>query len=198
VQGVNWLVGLSGAAIGGALVRFDWLQKLPNSAKGSFLLAACFFFASILCGVYYVFQLFAVRRYKEDLDRVESQWPPDETQAQEATNELERVQTRARTSQHLTILMFFLAAVTSVVALGFALFWARPVAETPVQNQYLITTSKPHLTGRFMHSHTFLLNQQTGEIWEMTCRKDGTVEFRRVRKISYDGSPEEPPAARVH
>jgi hypothetical protein len=30
------------------------------------------------------------------------------------------------------------------------------------------------------HSHTFLLNDKTGEAWQMRCSKDGAVEFRRI------------------
>jgi hypothetical protein len=48
-----------------------------------------------------------------------------------------------------------------------------------------------HTGGRLSHSHTFLVDQQTGELWLMTCRGDKTVEFRRVQKRKLDGTPEE-------
>jgi hypothetical protein len=34
------------------------------------------------------------------------------------------------------------------------------------------------------HSHTFLLDQKAGSVWDVHCRSDGAVEFRRV---SVDG-----------
>jgi hypothetical protein len=196
VQGVNWLVGLSGAAIGGALLKFDWLLALHPAAKVLFLVASSLFFGSILCGVYYVFQLFAVRRNQGNLGQIKSQWPADEKAVNAATSDLNRVTGRARTFQDLTILAFLGASVTSILALGVALFSPRPTSEPP-QSKYLLSTFEVRLRGTPLHTHTFLLNQQTGEIWEMLCRKGGTVEFRRVRKTAYDGSQEEPPAPKA-
>jgi hypothetical protein len=47
---------------------------------------------------------------------------------------------------------------------------------------YEILTSIVHANGHLSHSHTFLLNQRTGDVWEMKCRKGQTVEFRTVPK----------------
>jgi hypothetical protein len=48
-----------------------------------------------------------------------------------------------------------------------------------------------HSRGRLSHSHTFLVDQQTGALWLMTCRGDKMVEFHRVQKRKLDGTPEE-------
>lgn len=196
-QGINWLVGLSGGAIGGALLKFDWLLKLSPAAKKSFFAAAIFFFASILCGAYYLFQLFAMRRRKDELDDIKSNWPPDTGEIDQATKAFEKARKKARIYHYLTMLTFGVASIASLFAIRYALFRASNLSEKPLSNKYLITTALVHLKSGSLHSHTFLLNQQTGEIWELTCRSNGTVEFRRVPKTSYDGSAEEPPASQT-
>jgi hypothetical protein len=197
VQGVNWLVGLSGGAIGGALLKFDWLLKLQPAATALFFAAASLFFSSILCGAYYAFQMFAVGRRRDELDEAKSVWPPDQIRVDSATIEFTRANAKARKYHVATMFTFGLASIATLAALFFALFRPTPGAlEKPTPNKYSLTTAQVYRAGRASHSHTFLLNQQTGELWEMTCRKDRTVEFRRVPKTSYDGSAEEPPMKR--
>jgi len=60
---------------------------------------------------------------------------------------------------------------------------ACPQASAPSENKFEITNSLVHVNGHLSHSHTFLLNKQTGEIWEMTCKKGKTVEFRPVEVL---------------
>jgi len=60
---------------------------------------------------------------------------------------------------------------------------ACPQASAPSENKFEITNSLVHVNGHLSHSHTFLLNKQTGEIWEMTCKKGKTVEFRPVEVV---------------
>jgi hypothetical protein len=59
---------------------------------------------------------------------------------------------------------------------------ACPQASAPSENKFEITNPLVHVNGH-LHSHTFLLNKQTGEIWEMTCKKGKTVEFRPVEVV---------------
>lgn len=196
-QGVNWLVGLSGGAIGGALLKFDWLLKLPYPAKVAFLIAAIFFLASICFGVFYAFQLFAVKQFKDSLEETRKRDPANPASIQEAQTALTGERTKAGNYHNLTMLSFALAGTATIAALYFALFgppFAPPKPAPLATNKYSITTAQVVRSGRTLHSHTFLLNQQTGEVWEMTCRSGKAVEFRRVPKASYDGSPEEPPA----
>ena len=84
-QSINWLVGLSGAALGGALLKFDWLLKLRLGAKLAFLFAAILFLMSILFGVYYVFQTLAVGSLQEDLNKTKAVWPPDDQSTNKAS-----------------------------------------------------------------------------------------------------------------
>ena len=54
------------------------------------------------------------------------------------------------------------------------------------EGSYQLVNSLVHANGHLSHSHTFLLNQRTGDIWEMTCRKGKTVEFRSVPRINQE------------
>jgi hypothetical protein len=192
-QSINWLVGLSGGAIGGALLKFDWLTKLRLSAKLAFLTAACFFFSSILFGVYYAFQMLAVRRYRDELGEAQAEWPPNDKRTDDAKNKLSKARGKAR-SYHLgTMFTFGLAGIATIVVLCIALLAPPTVAKEtkPPPNKYLISNSQVYVRGRLSHSHTFLLDQQTGEVWEMMCRKGNLVEFRRVVRTNRDGTVEE-------
>ena len=55
---------------------------------------------------------------------------------------------------------------------------------------YTLVNVPVQVRGRLSHSHTFLLNQKDGETWLMVCRTDKTVEFRRVRRLTLDGTLE--------
>jgi hypothetical protein len=192
-QSINWLVGLSGGAIGGALLKFDWLLKLRLSAKLVFLAASCCFLSSILFGVYYAFQMLAVGRYGDELNEAKAEWPPNEKRTNDAKDKVDKARDKAR-SYHLgTMFTFGLAGIATIVALCIALLAPVTVAKetkTP-PNKYLINNSQVYVKGRLSHSHTFLVNQQTGEVWEMMCRKGNIVEFRRVMRTNYDGTEEQ-------
>src|ERR1017187_9639339 len=194
-QGANWLVGLSGAAIGGALAKLDWLLKFPKSGKFAFLIAALFFLLSILAGVFYTFQLFALKQRKQKLEEEKGKQPLDAQAVASAKTGLDDANDKVARFHFATMTTFLLAGVTTLVCLGFVLFNSTsptlPPKSAPIApNPYPLTNVPVHIAGRLSHSHTFLLNQQTGEVWLMTCHADKTVEFRRVQKIKLDGTPE--------
>jgi hypothetical protein len=57
---------------------------------------------------------------------------------------------------------------------------APPVA-VAVPLRFTITQSAVHKPRKGMEAHTFLLNQQTGEVWQMVCDgPSGAVSFRRA------------------
>lgn len=198
-QGANWLVGLSGAFIGGALAKLDWILKFPKSGKIAFLIAALFFLLSILAGVFYAFQLFALKQRKQKLEEEKATQPPDAQAVQTAQTRLEAANDKVRRFHNATMATFALAGVATMFCLGFVLFNSPPTPLPPKPvppNHFTLTNVPVHMGGRLSHSHTFLLNQQTGEVWLMTCRADKSVEFRRVQKFKLDGTPDEetPPA----
>jgi len=191
-QGVNWLVGLSGAAIGGALAKLDWVLKFPKSGKVAFLIAALFFLLSILAGVFYAFQLFALKQKKQKLDEEKSKQAPDDHAIANAQTALNDANAKVRRFHNATMATFAAASISTLFCLGFVLFRSTIPPKPPplVVNHFTLTNVPVHVGGKLSHSHTFLLNQQSGEVWLMTCRAGKLVEFRRVQKFKLDGTPE--------
>jgi hypothetical protein len=82
--------------------------------------------------------------------------------------------------------MFSLAAFG---ALNYRLFLDRKTGDgndiaayaTKDANHFTIVPDPDHVgpEGK-KHSHTFLLDQKSGSVWDVHCRPDGAVEFRRV------------------
>jgi hypothetical protein len=196
-QGANWLVGLSGAAVGGALAKLDWVLKFPTWGKLGFLVGALFFMLSILGGVFYAFQLFSTKLAKRKLDEEKVKQPRVQADLDAATKRLKEANDKVSRFHYLTMGTFAFACFSTVVCLGSVLFHhpppppPKPAAVAP--NAYTLTTVPVHIGGRLSHSHTFLLNQQTGKIWEMTCHKGKQVEFQRVLRTGFDGQSDEDP-----
>jgi len=93
-------------------------------------------------------------------------------------------------------LIFFATGMLSLAAFGavnYRLFLERKAGGENVTaaraanetNRFAIVADPAHIgpNGK-KHSHTFLLDQKSGSVWDVFCRRDGTVEFRRV---SVDG-----------
>jgi len=193
--GVNWLVGLSGAAIGGALTKLDWILKLPKCDKILLFIAAVLLLISIVAGVFYAFELFVVKQRKLRLDEENAKAPPDGTVVNKLKAQLQDAGRKTALYHHTTLGSFFLAGITVVVCFSAVLFYCPPVPEPPktvLSNHFTVTSVSVTQHGRVTHTHTFLLNQQTGQIWLMTCGPDNkSVEFRRVPTFKLDGSPED-------
>ncbi len=55
------------------------------------------------------------------------------------------------------------------------------VSTVKPQQKYVLVSTPEHRVGKKLpHAHTFLLNERTGETWQMVCLRDGGVQFRRV------------------
>ena len=60
----------------------------------------------------------------------------------------------------------------------------------PPSNHFVIAKSaKVKSPSRNVHRHTFLLNEATGEVWEMKCSSGGSVEFRKVSVAGLSSQP---------
>lgn len=97
------------------------------------------------------------------------------------------------------LVSFLLAAVLSSIALFIAVVQAHApdkegkkeaecvcnnkfsAAATP--NRFAVTYSALHQGLHDKETHTFLLDQQTGEVWQMRCTAQGKVEFQPVSVI---------------
>jgi hypothetical protein len=73
---------------------------------------------------------------------------------------------------------------------------APPVA-VAVPLRFTITQSAVHKPRKGMEAHTFLLNQQTGEVWQMVCDgPSGAVSFRRAPWLDLNKNAEKVEAGR--
>jgi hypothetical protein len=74
--------------------------------------------------------------------------------------------------------------LASFGALNYRLFLERKTETTQLAketNHFTIITDPDHIgAGGKKHSHTFLLDQRSGETWDVYCKPDGSVEFKRV------------------
>jgi len=203
-QGVNWLVGLSGGAVGSALLRLDWVLKFPAVAKWVFLLAATCFLASIAFGVFYAFELFALAQRKESLADLSNPANPEKKDEAARSSEISSAKVKvsdANAKVHrfhdATFGTFVVASLLSIGVFYLVLFdcpdCKTPDPPTPHPAIYVIDSTLTYVAGKPAHSHIFLLNQETGEMWEMVCQKAGLVEFRPVdkltRKVAQVGPP---------
>lgn len=193
-QGVNWLVGLSGGAVGGALLKLDWILKFPAGAKWVFVATTVCFLLSIFFGVFYAFELFALAQRKESLSRLSDSTPKgSEEETGKAKEKVESAAAKVRRFHHSTFASFAAASVLSIVVLLLVLFRcpACDAPPPPLAAIYAITSTPVDFDGQSARTHTFLLNQQTGQVWEMRCN-GGSVEFRQVLRTPYNGSVEKP------
>jgi hypothetical protein len=184
-QGGIWLVGLSGGAIGGALAKLDWLLRFPFSAKVAFFVAFIGFLVSIYFGVSYVAQLLPLKQLQQKKKDAEEQRKA-QAEIEGIKSELAAANGKASRFHYLTIIPFLVACVSVVVCLCLLLFKPWEIVPSPAAaispNKYVITNVPVHYHGRLTHSHTLLLDQQTGEVWELTCQNGKIVEFRSVSR----------------
>lgn len=213
---VTWLVGLSGAAVGGAFLNFDKVSASPWWVRLVFFLAVAAFSVAVYYGVHYIFYLNEVANQTERATLIAKalQGASDEqkqkldAQAAQANEAIDEAWENVGDAHDYSIPAFGVGMALSVLLLGFAML-AGPLpkpGEAGTQNfisvprdaassatpAFEITQSAVHATGHGREAHTFLLNQQSGDVWQMICRKPDEVEFRRVHRIGFNGQAEDP------
>jgi len=212
---VTWLVGLSGAAVGGAFLNFDKVSAAPWWVRLVFFLAAAAFSVAVYFGVHYIFYLNEVANQNERTALIVKALPgaTDEqklklsAQAEQANEAIDEAWKNVGDAHNYSIPAFGIGMALSVVLLGLAVM-AGPLpkpGEGGTQNfisvpsdvkssaayQFEITQSAVHVTGHGREAHTFLVNKNTGEVWQMRCRGADEVEFHRVHRIGFNDKPED-------
>jgi len=193
----NWFVGLAGAAVGGGLAKLDMVEKFPLGAKVFYVLATAAFLWSIVSGIFYYFQLLSLAQAKDKVDQEEKKNPKDQTKLNAATAARVEANKKLSTFHTGTLLSFPFACLFTVACLGLVLFTPTveankpPVPPPEPSNHFTLVTVPVHASGRLLHDHTFLLDQQQGAIWLMVCQHDKTVEFKRVKQLKLDGTLED-------
>jgi hypothetical protein len=215
-QGIVWVVGMSAAAAGGAFLHYEQARGLSLIAKSTFLLLVLLFLVAVWSGVNCLFWLFAKVSGEEKLKKLEEDHAQDRIAV--ADYALKQIETQTdldkakswRTGYHYIMLWAFAPAVLlSVVLLAFGTFSATGPVEKKEQStledrlvnqtrsktwptRFVVVQSAIHQTVHGKEAHTFLLDQEKGALWIMTCAKHGTVEFHRVQTINMSGDPEDP------
>jgi hypothetical protein len=199
----KWTIGLSSASLLAAAGGVEKVQKGPWFFQLIFAVFVIVSMASLFCaGLYY----FALTNYGNTYERAQRIWKQRaargdfnpaalETDAAVATvdtpAELQEVATTYRgdiqryRKWHSRTIGWLVANIVLVptVLVG-ALFGSTappPASGKPPVPHYSIAVSGSHrgADGK-MHVHTFLLSENTGEVWQMICRGPDRVEFVRV------------------
>jgi hypothetical protein len=202
IDAVKWIVGISGAVMAGVYLHPEAVTTLSLEAKRCLAAVMLLFGVSSFGGVVYLLWLNNVRRKKELLAETEAKLAapafvpnPDETrELEKKRDKLKRKLARAQPSLNawywIFTWAFYGAAVLTVLFFMLRIVRTKdPVVVEPLH--FTVVQSAVHRTDHGMQAHTFLLNQQTGEMWQMVCDQKGTVVgFRRVRRLDVNGNPE--------
>jgi hypothetical protein len=213
-QGIVWVVGMSAAAAGGAFLHYDQAVALPTAAKVGLVLVVVLFLVAVWSGVNCLFWIFYKTSGEEKLKQLEEDLAQKKIQpadyAAKKTKEEGEVAdaTKSRNRYHATLLWTFaLAVLFSSVLFAFGTFLSakstkdtctqkqkdlREDAVKPVADRFVVVQSAVHRTAHGKEAHTFLLDQQKGSLWVMTCSKRGIVEFDRVQTVGLNGAQEDP------
>jgi hypothetical protein len=203
-EGVKWLVGISGAAIGGAFTQYEQIWHQPLWVRGLLALDVVLFVISIWAGVNYLLWINAVRRAKERISEIDAERTAlgdTATDAKKRDLDNNKKPSNAKLTEaaqqmprwHKGYSRSFSAAVLIAAGILFIAI-ARPIpkpeaAESP--QRFTIVLSAVHSTPHGSQAHTFLLDQKTGDLWQMSCDVQGNVvAFRRVAVLDANGRPE--------
>lgn len=202
---VKWIVGLSGAVFAGVFLHPEQVAQRTEAMKIYFAVVLFLLGTSMIGGVVFLLWLNRLRNMKDSIRErkgnaalpiVAAEQAEREEQGKQKKTPEEKLR-RARRNMNrwywVLSVPFYLGAFLGVVAfcVVIALPVDKPRVTIPVPLRFTVLQSAVHRTKMGMQAHTFLLNQQTGEIWQMICGPQGDmVEFRRVKWVDVDGKPE--------
>jgi hypothetical protein len=192
-DGVKWLIALSAAGLGGAAALLEKVQAQPGEVKGFFALTVAALAASVLLGCIYYFRLIsaaniyetALRKHVIAGNQAHKFDPDGNTDVTTASN-------RYRAVYPLVSTTFFSALILIAFGLIFGALRGAPPskgddekitgsAETaPPADRFSLFSTEVRLPKGSRHTHTFLLNDNLGHLWQMLCEKDGRVRFVKV------------------
>jgi hypothetical protein len=209
VDAVKWIVGLSGAVFAGVFLHPEQVAQRQGWVRILIAVVMALFGVSIVASVGYLLWINRVRRVKERLEEIETDLAkpvvvPDPHRTKKLADERDRLtKERDGAEEHMNswfnwlLMPFFAAALTGVLAFCVSLAWPKKAVEVEkapavaIPLRFAITQSAVHRTQHGMQAHTFLLNQQTGEMWQMICDRQGMVTaFQRARRLDLNGNPE--------
>ena len=170
LDAVKWVIGLPVAILFGTTQFVDKIDFVKHPRAGVLLTAIVIVSAlTTVLSVAYYFLRIKLADYK-----ILSEDPPRE------------IKFLSSATYFVSLVLFFIAFVLTVIGLiqlpGVQLDKTpppAPVAAAAPPPHFTITTSGPVKDRRGTHVHTFLLDENTGEVWKMECGSAG-VHFVRV------------------
>ena len=199
-EGVKWQIGLSTAALAGLWAKLEFLLDQPVEVRYAAAGIAALLVASVWVGAEYLRWLIKVPTIKDRMAAIEA--IPIGNRTAEQTADLARLNTSYQEARdaipswhRASVITFFVTCLVAAAGVFAAVSRLQPAKKTdsptPVALRYQIALSAVHQTGHGREAHTFLLDQSTGDVWQMVCTNEGLVSFRRIRKLDFDGKPEQ-------
>ena len=219
LDAVKWMVGLSGAVIAGVFLRPELITRWSGWGRAYVAIVLVLFGISIFSGVVYLLWITRARRRKELIAEIEKQQAapvviPDPARAQELRDQkasLEQEETAAKKLvprwYAIFTWSFYLGAICGLILFSVQIALASKSKDddqdkcgkaacntqvvVPEHPRFAVVQSAVHRTQHGMQAHTFLLDQQTGEVWQMICDQKGdVVAFKRVKREDLSGNLE--------
>jgi hypothetical protein len=218
-DGVKWLVGISAAALGGAFLHVKEINEQPPAVRVVIAIAIVAFFVSIYGGVNYLLWLNGLaaskERIRESNEKLQSETDKGKrNELQAHVEKQERRIARAESTMPTWHRIYTIAFSSALLVATFALCCAviaghdekKPAAPPPEDSterkasaepaplaRFHIVYSAVHQTGHGREAHTFLIDDQTGKLWQMVCSGKDAVAFRLVERTGANaeaaGSP---------
>ncbi len=210
-EGIKWILAISAAAVGGAFIHLKELEDQSIWVQALLALSLGLFVYSTWCGMYSLIWLNTAamardrrREYREEIEKMrvspcagdeastayESKVKDDLAEVSKTIEDAKRdiAPYYRHHTRSFSLALFcaagglLLAMLLKIVAPKIAIDKIAPVA--PVGKvHYSLVPSAVHATVRGREAHTFLMNDDTGELWQMICAGDGLVAFRKVVRI---------------
>ncbi len=206
----KWIVGLCAAVFAGFFLHPEHITEWPGWARWVVAFVLFLLGLSIISGILYPFWLSWMRRQREKMDEVEKDLSITSDPSERATLTKRKAKLKnyiekagpARTNLVYKVFVYSFCIAAFVGMLGFcgsilALQKKKPDGPKPPPVavadplRFTVVQSAVHKTKSGRQAHTFLLNRQTGEIWQMVCDAQGNVvSFQRVERRDLNGNPE--------
>ena len=204
----KWIVGLCAAVFAGFFLHPEHIAEWPLKARWVAAIVLFILGISIVSGILYPFWLSWLRRQREKLDEVEKELSitSDLSRKTELARRKAKLKNNieeegpARTNlwYNVFVYSFCIAAFLGVIGFCASILTLqkkpgdlKPPVTVVDPLRFTVVQSAVHKTQSGMQAHTFLLNRQTGEMWQMVCDAQGkVVSFQRVERRDLNGNPE--------
>ncbi|HEX7157824.1 MAG TPA: hypothetical protein VF214_02325 [Edaphobacter sp.] len=221
IDAVKWIVGISTALLAGVFLHPELTAGWSTRGRFALAAVLLALGASVVGGVVYMLWLNRIRWRTQRIAEIDKELTapvviPNAERAKELTDEKTELLKDEKDSKETRKRWYWVFILTFLFggAVGMVVFCVQVVqgqkpkdncrkdckakccedkSATPVSDarRFTVVQSAIHRTQHGMQAHTFLLDQQTGEMWQMICDQKGSVvAFQRVGRRDANGNPE--------